>query len=165
MPDAGPSSSLSHPLEVGARALCSRGEDERPEVEVIERRSKDGDLPQYYVHFVGQDRRLDECVDAARLGGRFVGSSTTALSYNVWASSDATPTAGSSDGSSGSKRRSSGSVWGAACRLWRGGGAVLFIPPRGGARRRRGAGGGPGRGRRGGGGRRGASRDLSLIHI
>ena len=68
MPDAGPSSSLSHPLEVGARALCSRGEDERPEVEVIERRSKDGDLPQYYVHFVGQDRRLDEWVDAARLG-------------------------------------------------------------------------------------------------
>ena len=73
MPDAGPSSSLSHPLEVGARALCSRGEDERPEVEVIERRSKDGDLPQYYVHFVGQDRRLDEWVDAARLGPLQVG--------------------------------------------------------------------------------------------
>ena len=35
---------------------------------MIERRSKDGDLPQYYVHFVGQDRRLDEWVDAARLG-------------------------------------------------------------------------------------------------
>ena len=41
-----------------------------PAGEVIERRSKDGDLPQYYVHFVGQDRRLDEWVDAARLGHR-----------------------------------------------------------------------------------------------
>ena len=70
MPDAGPSSQLSRALVARARAICSRGEDERPEVEVIERRSKDGDLPQYYVHFVGQDRRLDEWVDAARLQGR-----------------------------------------------------------------------------------------------
>lgn len=58
---------LAHPLAVGARLCCQRSEGEQLlECEVIERRTDGGDW-EYYVHYDGFDRRLDEWVPAERM--------------------------------------------------------------------------------------------------
>ena len=62
-----------HPLPVGSRARCLRGEGTHG-CEIIERRCVDGDAGaggaaawSYYVHYDGLNRRLDEWVPADRL--------------------------------------------------------------------------------------------------
>ena len=57
---------LEHPLDVGARAGCQRGNDSMI-VEIIERREEPDGSWAYYVHFEGTDRRLDDWVTASQL--------------------------------------------------------------------------------------------------
>lgn len=53
-------SSITLPLEVGARVLCRWRDGKLHPVKVIERRKIDGDLFEYYVHYEEFDKRLDE---------------------------------------------------------------------------------------------------------
>ena len=70
--EAPAASSGQHPLEVGANAMCVRGDpasasaSSQMACEVIERECVDGSW-RYYVHYHGTDRRLDEWVHEKQL--------------------------------------------------------------------------------------------------
>jgi len=61
-----PTSSEMYTLEVAQRVRCEWRDGEHRDAEVIERRTVDG-VPQYYVHYIDFNRRLDEWVGIERL--------------------------------------------------------------------------------------------------
>ena len=58
-----------HPVALGSHVIVQRGDGQWHACEVIERRCDDTESTawEYYVHYAGQDRRLDEWVVASRV--------------------------------------------------------------------------------------------------
>lgn len=65
--EAGAAASTPETIEIGARMRCEWRDGELRDCEVLELRQSSGGAPQYYVHYIDFNRRLDEWVQAERL--------------------------------------------------------------------------------------------------